>query len=68
MSFMEHFEKLQDPRSHINRRHELLDIMFLSVAATLSGAQGWKDIKTFGDEKLEWLRKFRDFEAGNKNQ
>ena len=64
MSFMKHFENLPDPRSHINRRHDLLDIMFLCVAATLSGAEGWKDIKTFGDSKLGWLRKFRGFEAG----
>ena len=64
MSFMKHFEHLPDPRGHINGRHDLLDIMFLSMAATLSGAEGWKDIKTFGDAKLDWLRKFRGFEAG----
>jgi hypothetical protein len=60
---MKHFEHLPDPRSHINRRHDLVDIMFLSVAATLSGAEGWKDIKTFGNTKLDWLRKFRGIEA-----
>ena len=53
MSFMKHFEHLPGPRSHINRRHDLLDIMFLSVTVTLSGAQGCKDIKMFGDAKLE---------------
>ena len=42
MSFMKHFEHLPDPRSHINRRHDLLDIMFLNVAATLSGAGAGK--------------------------
>ena len=57
------FEHLPHPRSHINRRHDLLDIMFLSVAVTLSGAQGCKDIKMFGDAKLERLGKFRGFEA-----
>ena len=63
MSFMKHFEHLPGPRSHINRRHDLLDIMFLSVTVTLSGAQGCKDIKMFGDAKLERLGKFRGFEA-----
>ncbi|RHW75308.1 ISAs1 family transposase [Colwellia sp. RSH04] len=64
MSFIKHFDNLEDTRSHINKKHELLDIIFLTVVAILSGAEGWKDIKQFGDSKLEWLRKFRDFEAG----
>ncbi|MGL5190934.1 MAG: ISAs1 family transposase, partial [Cetobacterium sp.] len=64
MSFLDHFSNLSDPRSHINRRHDLLDIVFLTVSAVLSGAEGWADIKSFGDEKLAWLRKFRRFENG----
>lgn len=64
MCFLDHFERLEDPRSTINRRHDLLDIVFLSVSAVLSGAQGWKDIKDFGDVKLDWLRQFRAFEHG----
>jgi len=32
--------------------------------AILLAAEGWKDIKQFGDNKLDWLRKFRAFEAG----
>ena len=64
MAFMDHFENLTDPRSHINKRHDLHDILFLVVAAILSGAEGWKDIKVFGDLKLDWLRQFRSFEEG----
>lgn len=64
MPFITHFETLEDTRSHINKKHELLDIIFLTVVAILSGAEGWKDIKQFGDSKLDWLRKFRKFEAG----
>lgn len=64
MSFINHFENLEDTRSHINKKHELLDILFLTVVAIMSGAEGWKDIKQFGDSKLDWLRQFRPFEAG----
>jgi predicted transposase YbfD/YdcC len=64
MAFMEHFGELTDPRSHINKRHDLHDILFLVVTAILSGAEGWKDIKEFGDVKLNWLRKFRPFDEG----
>lgn len=64
MSFIEHFGKLDAPRSHINKNHELLDIIFLTVVGIVSGAEGWKDIKQFGDNKLTWLRQFRDFRNG----
>ena len=63
MSFLQHFAELPDPRSHINRSYDLLDIVFLTVCAVLSGAEGWKDIEKFGHTKLAWLRKFRDFKA-----
>ncbi|MBR0574510.1 MULTISPECIES: ISAs1 family transposase, partial [Pasteurellaceae] len=64
MAFIEHFNQLEDSRSHINKKHDLLDIIFLTVTAILSGAEGWKGIKLFGDEKLQWLRQFRAFENG----
>lgn len=64
MSFLQHFAELPDPRSHINRTYDLLDIVFLTVSAVLSGAEGWKDIEKFGHKKLAWLRKFPRFEAG----
>lgn len=64
MAFIDHFTSLEDSRSHINKKHELIDVMFLTVVAILSGAEGWKDIKQFGDSKLDWLRKFRPFENG----
>ena len=40
MSFLDHFAGLPDPRSHINRTYDLLDVVFLSVCAVLSGAEG----------------------------
>jgi len=55
MSFITHFEPLEDTRSHINKKHDLLDIIFLTVVAILSDAESWKDIKQFGDNKLDWL-------------
>lgn len=64
MSFLIHSESLEDKRSHINKKHDLLDVIFLIVVSILSGAEGWKDIKQFGDNKLEWLRKFRAFDGG----
>ena len=54
-SFFDHFSELPDPRIERCRQHELLDIVFLSVCAVLSGADGWEAIEEFGEAKLAWL-------------
>ncbi|MDQ7049107.1 MAG: ISAs1 family transposase [Enterobacterales bacterium] len=64
MTFIDHFTSIEDPRTNINVKHDLLDVLFLTVSAVLSGAEGWKDIKEFGDNKLDWLRQYRDFKNG----
>lgn len=51
MCFIDHFSALDDPRKDINIRYDFLDIVFLTVCAVVSGAEGWKDIKQFDDEK-----------------
>jgi hypothetical protein len=62
--FLDHFSELEDPRIERCRKHELLDIIFLSVCAVLSGADGWESIEEFGEAKLEWLRKFVPLKHG----
>ena len=64
MSFVAHLDEIQDSRQDINKEYELADIIFLTMAAVLSGAEGWKAIKLFGDAKLDWLRQFRPFNSG----
>jgi len=41
-----------------------LDIIFLVEAAIVSGCEGWQEIEDFGDNKLDWLRRFRPFASG----
>jgi len=64
MSLIEQFSIIEDPRSHINQKHDLLDILFLTVSAVVSGAEGWSDIEYFGINKLSWLRQYREFKHG----
>lgn len=64
MSFVLHLENIEDPRQDINKSYELVDIVFLTMAAVLAGAQGWKDIQLFGEAKLDWLRQHRPFDNG----
>jgi hypothetical protein len=33
------FNQLQDPRSHINRLHKLIDILLIGIISVLSGAE-----------------------------
>lgn len=64
MNIFNYLEEIPDPRADINLKHNLLDVLFLVLAAVLSGARGWKEIQVFGDAQLEWLQKYRSFENG----
>ena len=55
---------ISDPCKDINLKYDLLDIIFLSLAAILSDAEGWAEIHQFATNKLKWLRQYRKFEHG----
>ena len=64
--FQQFFSTLQDPR----RTHKghfyypLEEILFLVIAAVVSGAEEWVSIQAFGKAKLEWLRRFFPYKRG----
>ena len=62
--FLTHFSILPDPRVNRTKIYPLLEIVFLVISATISGSEGWKAIKDFGDLKLTWLRQFFPYAAG----
>lgn len=64
MSLFDHLSLLDDPRSHVNQRHNLVDVLFLVFSAMTSGQDGWAEIQQFGELKLNWLRQFRCFKNG----
>lgn len=64
MSIINHLEHIEDPRTDINIKHDLVDVIFLTLSAVLSGADGWKAIQEFGEMQLDWLRQHRDFAHG----
>ena len=63
-TFLTHFDFIVDPRIERCKKHNLLDILLLSISAVISGAEGWEDIEDFGHLKLEWLKTYGDFTAG----
>jgi hypothetical protein len=64
MSFLKLCENIEDNRTDINKHYYLLDIIFLTMSAILSGAKGWKAIHIFGVAQIEWLREYREFTNG----
>jgi hypothetical protein len=57
-SLQEAFDSLEDPRVERHKRHQLLDIIVLTLCAVISGAEGWEAIEQFGEEKQDWLKKW----------
>ena len=63
-SIVEHFSILEDPRIDRNKRHSLIDIVVLTVCAVISGAETWEDVEDYGEQKIDWLRRFIGLENG----
>ncbi len=63
-TFLNHFAPITDPRIERCKKHDLLDILLLSITAVISGAEGWEDIENLGHLRLDWLRQYRPFKAG----
>jgi predicted transposase YbfD/YdcC len=55
--FRNAFGSLEDPRAS-NCQHDLLDVLFIALAALLCGAEGAADMERFGHAKEGLLRSF----------
>ena len=65
-NFNYYFQSLNDPRrtNKGNFFYPLNEILFLTISAVISGAEGWTMIQDFGNTKLDWLRKFFPYAEG----
>ncbi|SUI77061.1 Transposase [Shewanella algae] len=52
MTILKQLEQITGPRKDINLKHNLVDVVFLTLSAILSGSTGWKSIQEFGEEQL----------------
>ena len=55
-SLKEHFAELSDPRSSVNRRHLLVDVIVICVCGVLSGSDGPAAIAAWAKLNHEWLK------------
>jgi predicted transposase YbfD/YdcC len=58
------FDKLEDPRSSINRQHPLVSVVVISLMAVLAGAGGPTAIAAWAESKKEWLSKLLPLPRG----
>jgi predicted transposase YbfD/YdcC len=61
--FRKAFGRIADPRAD-NARHDLLEVLFIALAATLCGAESCSDMADFGRSKEGLLRLFLRLEHG----
>jgi len=64
VSFESCFEIVSDPRVQGRSYHPLNSVLFLVVAAVISGADGPAEIEDFGKERQDWLEQFIELPYG----
>ena len=62
--FQSIFGSVSDPRIARTRRHALLDILFIALAAMLSGAEDYVAIADYGRIKQDWLKSLLELPHG----
>ena len=53
-----HFGTLKDPRALHSIEHLLIDIIVITLCATICGANNWEAVAAYGIAKEEWLKTF----------
>lgn len=64
LEISKHFGKLEDPRSHVNRKHLLGDVMVICVCGVLSGCDGPIAIGEWAKAKVDWLKEHLELPGG----
>ena len=59
-----YFSSLKDPRVARTRDHLLEDIIFITIAAVICGAETWNAIEDYGKAKIAWLRQYLQLPNG----
>ena len=61
------FDGLTDFRHpYRNKRHELIDIVAISICAVICVADSWEEIEAYAKNKKDWLTKFLRFQSMEK--
>ena len=63
-SIIHHFSNIDDPRKDLHKKHQLSDILFITICAVICGADNWVAVATYGRAKEKWLTQVLDLEFG----
>jgi len=63
-SFIDEFSEIQDPRMDRKKLYPLIEIIFLTICAVISGSNHFTEVGIFGEANIDWLRKFLPFANG----
>lgn len=63
-SLVEHFSALSDPRQAWKVLYPLPEILLLVLCGTLAGASNFVEIEEWGEDRLDFLRRFLPYERG----
>lgn len=58
------FANVTDPRVDRGQNHDLLEMIFLTLTATICGANNWVDVERFAKAKINWFRRYVKLEHG----
>ena len=58
------FNSLTDPRREHRKQHKLSDIIFITIAAVICGADDWYEIEEYGKHKQDWLKTILELPYG----
>jgi len=53
-----HFVNLTDPRADRGLNHDLLEMLFLALTATICGANSWANVERFAKARIDWFRRY----------
>jgi predicted transposase YbfD/YdcC len=59
-----YFSTLSDPRVDRTKEHLMEDIIFITIAAVICGAETWNEIEDFGKSKESWLGQYLQLPSG----
>jgi predicted transposase YbfD/YdcC len=59
-----HFGELKDPRAAHSIEHKLIDILIITICATICGANDWEAIAQYGRTKQDWLKTWLELSNG----
>ena len=64
LAILDHFSALSDPRQRWRVLYPLPEILLLVLCATLSGMEDFVEIRLWGGQRLDFLRRFLPYERG----